>query len=109
MTEQGSPKKKTAFQQWKHKLRFFRNKYIFTTSVFLVFALFLDENDIFTLVSQKGKLSKIKADQVLMEDRLRETRYTLRQLNYSSELERYAREEKLFKKDDEDIFILSYE
>lgn len=106
--EQGTGKQST-FKKWKHRLRFFRNKYIFTTTVFIVFALFLDENDIFTLISQKRKLSKIQADQEMMEQKLRETRYTLRQLHYSSELERYAREEKLFKKDDEDIFILSYE
>lgn len=101
--------KQSTFKKWKHRLRFFRNKYIFTTTVFFIFALFLDENDIFTLISQKRKLSKIQADQEMMEQKLRETRYTLRQLHYSSELERYAREEKLFKKDDEDIFILSYE
>ncbi len=71
--------------------------------------MFLDDNDIFTLISQNSKLNKIQTDQQIVAQKLRETRYTLKQLTYSSELERYAREEKLFKKDDEDIFILSYE
>ncbi|MCE3296589.1 MAG: hypothetical protein K0R65_2303 [Crocinitomicaceae bacterium] len=109
MAEVQETVKQSTFKIWKHRLRFFRNKYIFTTTLFIVFALFLDENDIFTLISQKRKLSKIEADQEMMQQKLRETRHTLRQLQYSSELERYAREEKLFKKDDEDIFILSYE
>lgn len=96
-------------QIWKHRLRMFKNKYILTTTLFLIFALFLDENDIFNLISQKRKLSKIQADIELVEQKLKETRYTLRQLNHTSELERFAREEKLFKKDDEDVFIISYE
>ncbi|MES2588184.1 MAG: septum formation initiator family protein [Bacteroidota bacterium] len=106
-TENSSFKEKITY--WKHRLRFFRNKYIFTITVFTIFALFLDDNDIFTLISQNSKLNKIQTDQQIVAQKLRETRYTLKQLTYSSELERYAREEKLFKKDDEDIFILSYE
>jgi hypothetical protein len=94
---------------WKHRLRFFRNKYIFTITVFAVFALFLDDNDIFTLFSQNSKLNKIQTDQKIVQQKLIETRYTLKQLSFGSELERFAREEKLFKKDNEDIFILSYE
>ncbi len=34
---------------------------------------------------------------------------TLKELRYPSELENYAREEKLFKKENEEIFVLSYE
>lgn len=109
MEKEAKATKYPTFQKWKYKFRFFRNKYIFTATLFLIFALFLDENDIFTLISQQRKLSKIKADQALIEQKLKETRYTLKRLNHSSELERYAREEKLFKKDDEDVFILSYE
>lgn len=94
---------------WKHKLRFFRNKYIFTLTVFTVFALFLDDNDMFTLISQNRKLNKVQLDNKIMQIKLKETRFTLKQLAHGAALEKYAREEKLFKKDDEDIFILSYE
>jgi hypothetical protein len=37
---------------------------------------------------------------------LLKARKTLRALSSKSELERYAREEKYFKKDDEDIFVI---
>jgi hypothetical protein len=43
------------------------------------------------------------------EAKLKSTRSTLRKLHYTSELENFAREEKMFKKDDEDIFVISYE
>jgi hypothetical protein len=39
--------------------------------------------------------------------RLKQLRFTLKKLHYTSELENYARENKLFKKDDEEIFIIS--
>lgn len=93
----------------KKFLKYFRNKYLLTMTLFTLYALFLDDQDMFTLIVQKSKLNKIEADQVLIDAKLAKTIKVLKQLNYTSELERYAREEKLFKKDDEDIFIISNE
>ena len=44
----------------------------------------------------------------LIENKLAKTKQTLDKLKYISELEVYARENKLFKKDNEDIFIITY-
>lgn len=93
----------------KKFLKYFRNKYLLTITLFTLYSLFLDDQDIFTLIVQKSKLNKIEADQILIDEKLNKTTTTLKQLNYISELERYAREEKLFKNDDEDIFIISTE
>lgn len=95
--------------KFKKYLRYFRNKYLLTVTLFTFYALFLDDEDMFTLISQNSKLSKIEADQALIKDKLVKTTRVLKQLNHSAALERYAREEKLFKKDNEDIFIISYE
>lgn len=100
---------KEKISYWKHRLRFFRNKYIFTLTIFSFFALFLDEYDLFTLISQNQKLSKIHDNQQVVELKLEDTKKTLKELKYAAALERYAREQKLFKKDDEDIFIITYE
>jgi hypothetical protein len=74
-----------------------------------VYALFLDENDIFTIISQSNKLSSLKAETNEMNQNLKETQRILNRLKYSAEVEKYAREKKLFKKDDEDIFVIFYE
>lgn len=95
--------------KWMRFLLPFKNKYILTITLFVVYALFLDDEDMFTLISQNSKLSKIQSEQRIMDKKLDETTKTLKQLDKSSALERYAREEKLFKKDNEDIFIISYE
>ena len=50
----------------------------------------------------------MKEEKALVEAKLVKTKNTLDKLRYTSELEAYARENKLFKKDDEDIFIITY-
>jgi cell division protein FtsB len=87
----------------------FRNKYLLTFTLFLVYNLFLDDVDIFSLLSQNHKLGKLRTDQSEINLKLDETKKTLRELKHGYALEKYAREEKLFKKDDEDVFIVTYE
>lgn len=87
----------------------FKNKYILTTTIFVLYSLFLDDVDIFTIFRQKSKLSELTDQKELVNSQLNETRHTVNQLKFDSELERYAREKKLFKKDDEDVFVISYE
>jgi len=87
----------------------FKNKYILTLTVFVFYGLFLDDVDVFTIVRQKSKLSQLENQNKMVLEQLEETQYTLSQLKFPSEVERYAREKKLFKKDDEDVFVISYE
>lgn len=94
---------------WVERLKVFKNKYVFISTLFVIYALFLDDEDVFTLISQNQKLRKIEADHALVQEKLAKTKYTLKQLDYDSELERYAREQKMFKKDDEDIFVITNE
>jgi cell division protein DivIC len=93
----------------KKYLQPFRNKYILTLTIFLVYNLFLDDVDIFSLINQNRKLSKLRDDQSEIRIKLNETKHTLQELKHDYALEKYAREEKLFKKDDEDVFIITYE
>lgn len=85
----------------------FRNKYLLTFTIFSIYTLFLDDDDLFKLISQNSKLNRIEADHQLVQEKLKTTKYTLKQLDYDSEVERYAREQKMFKKDNEDIFIIT--
>lgn len=89
--------------------KYFKNKFIFTTCLFFVYILFLDDVDIFTIINQNRKLSHLEESKIEISEKLTKTKATLKELKHSSNLESYAREEKLFKKDDEDIFIISYE
>jgi hypothetical protein len=93
----------------KKQLRYLKNKYILTGLIFAVYSLFLDENDLFSIIAHKRKLTVLNESKAEMQAKLDDVSSTLRKLRYTSEVERYAREKKLFKKDDEDIFVISYE
>lgn len=86
----------------------FKNKYILAICIFMVYNLFLDEVDIFTIINQNKKVSELRSAQSEMSLKLKETKYILSQIKDLSYLEKLAREDKLFKKDDEDIFVITY-
>lgn len=87
----------------------FKNKYILAITIFLVYNLFLDDIDLFTIISQNRKMNRLQANKQEIAGKLRETKYTLQQLKHMHALEKYAREEKLFKRENEDIFVITYE
>lgn len=88
---------------------FLKNKYIFTGILFLLYAVFLDDMDIFSMVRQTKKLNQIEASREEVKTKLSETEASLKDLKTLSGKERYAREKKFFKKDDEDIFVITYD
>lgn len=85
---------------------YFKNKFVIATTIFFVFILFLDEYDIFTIVERKRKLHQLEQIKQETNEKLHETKQMLEKLNTSEGLEKFAREEKLFKKDGEDIFVI---
>ena len=76
--------------------------------IFMVYFLFLDDWDIFTLVSQQRKLNALTEQNGEMSKQLKQTKQTLRRLKNPDYLEAYARSEKFFKRDDEEIFVITY-
>ena len=88
--------------------KYLKNKYGLTLFVFLIYVLFLDDLDIFSIISQKQKLNKLEIQRDDMKTQLISTRLTLRKLNKINYLESYARSQKFFKKDEEEIFIITY-
>lgn len=77
--------------------------------LFLVYWLILDEYDIFTMMRNRKNLKELDESTAIIQKKLNETREIAEKLKYQSEIERYAREEKLFKKDNEDVFVIFYE
>ena len=88
--------------------KYLKNKYGLTIFVFLIYVLFLDDLDIFSIISQKQKLNKLEIQRNEMKNQLISTRSTLRKLNKINYLEAYARSEKFFKKENEEIFVITY-
>lgn len=93
---------------YKKIIRKFRNKYLLTFSLFVIYLLFIDDNTIITIVNYNIKLTKLEKALVDKEHKLKEVKLILTELNNPFYLEKYARENKFFKKDDEDIFVITY-
>ncbi len=88
--------------------KYLKNKYGLTIFIFFIYVLFLDDLDIFYIISQKQKLNKLEIQRDEMKNQLTSNRSTLRKLNKINYLEAYARSEKFFKKENEEIFIITY-
>jgi len=87
----------------------FRNKYVLTLIVFAVYGLIIDDNDVVSLVSYNVRLSKLNNELESSEQKLKDTKNMLHDLNNEESLEKYAREKKFFKKADEDVFVITYQ
>lgn len=88
---------------------FVKNKYFITSFIFSIYFLFLDDLDIISIINQKQKLTKLEEQRDLLADNLKETKNTLNRLKNLNYLEAYARSKKFFKKDDEEIFVITFE
>jgi ABC-type bacteriocin/lantibiotic exporter with double-glycine peptidase domain len=89
-------------------LSWIKNKFLITSVVFVLYALLLDDWDIFHLVKQNIKLKELNQQREATKVKLIQAQSTLKKLQTTSGLEAFAREEKFFKKNDEDIFVISY-
>lgn len=86
---------------------YLKNKFILTSCLFVIYTLFLDDVDIFTIINQNGKLSQLEETNAEVAKKLARTKSIVKSLRYDSALETYAREKKLFKYDNEEIFVIS--
>lgn len=84
-----------------------KNKYYLTSILFLIWMLFLDRNDIITQVRHMVSLRGINQDKEYYREEIEKINKDLRELTSNKEqLEKFARENYLMKKEGEDIFII---
>ena len=86
--------------------KYVSNKYALVATIFLVWMLFFDRNDLITQVKQKNKLNQMKQDQLYFTEEIQKDMSMLNDMmNDPETLERFAREKYLMKKDNEDVFV----
>lgn len=91
----------------KKLLPILKNKFLITFIVFSGYLIFLDDNDIFYILKQKETLNQLKEQNKIMKGKLETTRSELIKIEDLDYLEAYARQEKFFKRKDEDIFVIT--
>ena len=85
---------------------YLKNKFIITAILFLLYMFFLDDMDAFKIVSNLRKRNALVEQNMIMKQKVVESRSTLRKLRQVQYLEHFARSKKYFKQIDEDIFVI---
>ncbi len=74
----------------------------------MTYIFFIDSHDVFFISNQKNKLKELQTRNNKMKKQLSETKNVLKKIKNLDYLEAYAREKKFFKKDEEEIFVITY-
>ena len=84
-----------------------RNKYSLTLIAFFVIIVFFDSNNLLERAFNLRKVHQLERDKVFYEEKIKEDRAKLEELKSNPDNpEKFAREQYLMKKDNEDIFII---
>lgn len=90
--------------------KIFTNKYLITGIAFAVWIMFFDRNDLPSQISRIRELNKIERNEKNMAVQISNTQKELQLLKTNPEtLEKYAREKYLMKKDNEDLYIVTFD
>ncbi len=91
----------------KPAFRLGRNKYAIAAAVFLIWIIFFDRNDLITQVGYIARLHELRNQRAYLNERIDSTDKQLHQLlSNPEELQKFARERYLMKKNNEDVFII---
>jgi len=83
------------------------NKYLIAFVVFCVWMIFIDDNNIFFLRKNVNKLKEYRVEKAYFLEKIRKDSIHLQEMKANAKnLEKFAREEFLMKKKDEDIFLI---
>jgi len=86
---------------------FLRNKYILAIIIFLLWIIIFDANNLIDRIKQMNNLRKLKQEKEYYIKKIAEEREKLNRLRTDDGyLEKFAREQYLMKKKDEDLFIV---
>jgi cell division protein DivIC len=83
------------------------NKYLIAFIIFSFWMLFIDDNNVFFLRKNVNKLKEYRVERAYFLEKIRRDSIQLQEMKANAKnLEKFAREEFLMKKKDEDIFII---
>lgn len=86
---------------------FLRNKYFLTITIFVVWILLLDTNNLIERYSQISDLRKLRQEKEYYTKKIEEDKKKLNELKTDNHnLEKFAREQYKMKKKNEDLYII---
>ena len=87
--------------------RLFSNFYLIIGLFFLIWLTFFDSNDLYTQIKQTAKLNGLENEKEFYQERIEEVKADREELLSNDELlEKFARENYLMKKPEEDLYVI---
>ena len=84
-----------------------KNKYVITILVFGIWMLFFDQNNMVDRMRMSAEIRQLEADREYYIDQIEKDSTRLHELTTDKDnLEKYAREQFLMKKKNEDVFVV---
>jgi cell division protein FtsB len=91
----------------KKILGYLRNKYITASVLFFVWVGFFDRNDLISEMKLMYKINKLKTERSYYQKQTDAATQDLKELQTNpANLEKFAREKYLMKKDNEDVYVI---
>ncbi len=98
----------TGKEIWQIVFPWIRNKYILTSAIFLLWMLLFDSSNWIDGYSEYRKIKRFEQEKKYYLEKIENDRKRLNELRTNNEnLEKFAREQYLMKKPDEEIFVIS--
>jgi cell division protein DivIC len=95
---------------WKKILPYLKNKFILTLIVFFIWILFFDRNNLVDRFISAREIRQLERDKLYFKTRITRDSTRLKELKTDGDnLEKFAREQYLMKRTNEDIFIIEFE
>jgi cell division protein DivIC len=92
---------------WKKVLPWVKNKFILTTFVFLLWLIIFDRSNWFDMVGEFRAIHSLENEKEYYQKKIETDNKKLKELKTNDEnLEKFAREQYLMKKPNEEIFIV---
>ncbi len=100
---------RTNFRDFIDKLpKPLKNKFVVVTAIFVVWMFFFDKHSIITQFNLNRTLQELQNKEAYFKNEIAKDTEKQRELTTNDKsLEKFAREEHLMKKSDEDVFVIS--
>jgi cell division protein DivIC len=85
----------------------YRNKYFIVSALFVIWVCFFDDDNLIERFQNHREIQQLKRDREYYIQKISDDSERLKELKTNNEnLEKYAREQFLMKKDNEDVFVI---
>ncbi len=85
------------------------NIYVLVLTVFVVWMVFFDQNSLLIHLELRREIRKLEKQQEFLKEQIASDREIIEKLSDPKELEKFAREQYLLKKKNEEIFLIEFD